>query len=169
MAILVSAKWGCGDTWVLVTDRVREILNSGIDARVNVYDLKRNKADPPNDPAQGCDKELRMWFSDIGPIILWKDSVLSAAVVNSMATKPNHPYLICEDGAIVPLTEEHPPLLHFLWIKTNSAILREALEKIAQIVERHRLPVPPAGSDPVWIYECQQLDRYHDIRRALLQ
>jgi hypothetical protein len=76
---------------------------------------------------------------------------------------------VLTDTGLVPLTEKHPVWVHIEAIKTTAAILREALEKIEQAVDRHKQHIPAAGTDQIWIHEAQQLDQYHDMRIALLR
>lgn len=79
-------------------------------------------------------------------------------------------HILNERGEVVPLTDDHPVIAHLLAIKDSAAMLREALEEIAQIAPRHLLPGPLGDVDrQLWIEESNRLNRYHKLRIALLR
>jgi hypothetical protein len=63
MSGLISAKWGCGATWVVVTERVRQLMQPGLTAFATPADLKC-------DPCLGYHKELQLVFSDGSSTVL---------------------------------------------------------------------------------------------------
>jgi hypothetical protein len=64
MPELVQALWGRDATWVDVTNRVRVILQSGIVAAANPYDLRDDPTRPPIDPVPGTTKHLKLTFTN---------------------------------------------------------------------------------------------------------
>jgi len=82
-----------------------------------------------------------------------------------------HPYLLRSDGTAVPLTDADPDHLHLQWIKTNTTILRSALDEIESIYRSQHNPREAARDidSRVWSFNAKKLDDYHDIRVVLIR
>jgi hypothetical protein len=108
MAILISAKWGCGATWVDVTKRVRAILDSKQTCFVNPYDLKENPSDPSNDPVPGLVKYLQLEFSDMLPMTYRESEPISAEITSTRAARKQWGASPIESGTATNHTGEQP-------------------------------------------------------------
>ena len=111
-------------------------------------------------------RELDTLFKRASAEYLKEIPGLSRSSPNPATDAPH--LMVLTDKGLRPLTDADPPWVHLEAINTSSAILRSELSRIADIVERHKSPVPAAGSDPVWIHESSSLTRYHEMRIALL-
>jgi hypothetical protein len=85
--------------------------------------------------------------------------------------KAEHPFLVAQDGSLVPVTDQTPLFWHLEWIKTHASILLHDFDEIERMYGRQqsRRGATLDVERPIVSWEASHLDDFHDIRRALIR